>query len=205
MEFLENIEDLEALYGSPGEASLAKVADHLTPLYARWIMASKFCVLSTVGPDGTDGSPRGDEGSVVQALDAKTLLMPDWRGNNRMDSLRNIVSDGRVSLMFMIPGSNNVVRINGRARLTIDADILARFERKEGLPRSVIVIEIGEVYTQCARALMRSGTWSGVDESEGLPSAGDILREMTQGRIDGAKYDADWGARAAKTMWAAPE
>ena len=203
MEYVESIEALEALYGTPGEASLVKVARQMTPLYRKWIAASRFCVLSTVGPEGTDGSPRGDEGPVVRELDPQTLAMPDWRGNNRMDSLRNIVSDGRVSLMFMVPGSNTVVRVNGQARLTADPDLLKSFEHKGGVPRTVIVIKIAEIYTQCARALIRSGTWSGVDESAGLPSAGDILREMTDGRIDGATYDAEWGARAAKTMWGA--
>ncbi len=204
MASIETIEALEALYGTPGEASLVKVARQMTPLYRQWINASKLCVLSTVGVEGTDGSPRGDSGPVVRELDPQTLAMPDWRGNNRMDSLRNIVSDGRVSLMFIVPGSNNVVRVNGTAKLSVDPELLESFARKEGLPRSVIVVTIGEIYSQCARALMRAGTWSGVDESQGLPSVGDILREMTEGKIDGARYDEEWGARAAGTMWAEP-
>lgn len=203
MAFIETIEELETIYGEPGEASMVKVARQMTPLYRQWIASSKFCVLSTVGPEGTDGSPRGDEGPVVRELDPQTLAMPDWRGNNRADSLRNILRDGRVSLMFMVPGSNNVVRVNGTAKLSISADLLESFARKEGKPRSVIVVTIEEIYSQCARALIRSGTWSGVDESTGLPSVGDILREMTQGRIDGAAYDAEWAGRAASTMWGA--
>ncbi|MEM1161573.1 MAG: pyridoxamine 5'-phosphate oxidase family protein, partial [Pseudomonadota bacterium] len=123
MDFIESIAELETHYGAPGAPSLRKVADHLTPLYRKWVMASRFCVVTTVGPEGTDGSPRGDDGSVVKELNSKTLLMPDWRGNNRFDSLRNIVRDGRVSLMFMVPGSNNVVRINGEARLSADVDL----------------------------------------------------------------------------------
>jgi uncharacterized protein len=107
----------------PSPTSLAKVARRLTPLYRRWIEAARFCVLSTVGPEGTDGSPRGDDGPVVRVVDDRTLWLPDWRGNNRIDSLRNIVRDGRVSLMFMVPGSNNVVRVNGRAVLTDDPDV----------------------------------------------------------------------------------
>jgi PPOX class probable FMN-dependent enzyme len=206
MAFVESIEALEAIYGEPGEASLVKVARQMTPLYRQWINASKLCVLSTVGPDGTDGSPRGDAGPVVRELDPQTLAMPDWRGNNRMDSLRNIVTDGRVSLMFIVPGSNNVVRVNGTAKLSVEPDLLESFVRKEGRPRSVIVVTISEIYSQCARALMRSDTWSGVDESVGLPTVGDILREMTSGGIDGATYDAEWGARAAATTWgASPE
>lgn len=202
MEFVTDIAALEALYpAKPGPATTEKVARRLTPPYRRWIMASRFCVLSTVGPEGTDGSPRGDDRPVVQELDPGTLLLPDWRGNNRMDSLRNIVRDGRVSLMFMVPGSNNVVRVNGRARLSADPGLLERFSRPEGLPRSVIVIAVEEVYCQCARALLRAGLWDGDDQSAGLPSVGDILSDMTQGAIDGADYDREWPGRAAGTMW----
>ena len=200
MDFIEDIAALEALYGTPGQPSLRKVADHLTPLYRRWIMAARFAVLTTVGPAGTDGSPRGDDGPVVTELDPKTLAMPDWRGNNRLDSLRNIVSDGRVSLMFMVPGSNTVVRVNGTARLTADSALRARFERRGRQPATVIVIRIAEVYTQCARAVIRAGLWSR-DDAEGLPSAGDILAEVSKGEEGGAAYDAAWPARAAKTMW----
>ena len=201
MEFIDSIAALEALYGSPPSAAMSKVARRLTPLYQRWIMASKLCVLSTVGPEGTDASPRGDDGPVVQALDPGTLALPDWRGNNRIDSLRNIVRDDRVSLMFLVPGSNNVVRVNGTARLTADADLRARFEKQGRRPATVIVIAISEVYTQCARALMRAGTWAGGDESAGLPTVGEILAEMTEGAEGGEPYDAAWGARAAKTLW----
>ena len=200
MEWVEDIKALEALYGTPGAPALRKVATRLTPLYRQWIMASRFCVLSTVGPGGTDGSPRGDDGPVVTELDAQTLAMPDWRGNNRMDSLRNIVADGRVSLMFMVPGSDTVVRVNGQARVTTDDVLRARFDDRGRLPRSVIVIRIAEVYTQCSRAPMRARLWR-CDDSAGLPTVGQILAEQTNGAEGGAEYDAAWGARAAKTMW----
>lgn len=201
MEYLESIAALEALYGKPGEASLVKVADRLTPTYRAWIMQSRFCVLSTVGPEGTDGSPRGDDGPVVAELDASHLALPDWRGNNRLDTLRNIVTDGRISLMFMVPGSDNVVRVNGKARLTTDEALRARFARDGKLPATVIVVQIGEVYSQCARALMRARLWEAGDETEGLPTIGDMLKEMTSGAFDGESYDRDWPARAAKSLW----
>ncbi|MDA8747885.1 pyridoxamine 5'-phosphate oxidase family protein, partial [Litoreibacter sp.] len=137
MDYIKHVDELEAIYGAPGEASLVKVARQMTPMYRKWIMASRLCVLSTVGPDGTDGSPRGDDGPVVRELDAHTLAMPDWRGNNRMDSLRNIVVDGRVALMFFVPGSNNVVRVNGMARVTVDADLCGSFAQRGQHPRSV--------------------------------------------------------------------
>ncbi|APX10419.1 pyridoxamine 5'-phosphate oxidase family protein [Tateyamaria omphalii] len=200
MEFIEDIAALEALYGTPGAASLRKVAGHLTPLYASWIDRSRFVVLTTVGPDGTDGSPRGDDGPVVLQLDPKTLALPDWRGNQRLDSLRNIVSDGRVSLMFMVPGSNTVVRVNGVARLTADEDLRARFEQKGRHPATVIVVTLGEVYTQCARALIRAGLWSRND-ADGLPTPGEILAEVSKGEEGGKPYDDAWPERAARTMW----
>ena len=200
MNWIKDLVSLEGHYGTSEDASLRKVATQMTPLYRKWIMASRLCVLSTVGPDGTDGSPRGDDGSVVKELDEHTLAMPDWRGNNRLDSLRNIVVDGRVSLMFVIPGSNNVVRVNGIARLTDDVELQAQFERNNILPATVIVIKIVEIYSQCASAFMRTGTWSR-DDARGLPTVGEILAEMTDGEVGGLTYDAERGGRAAKTMW----
>jgi len=201
MEYVDTVEALEVIYGQPGEASLIKVAHKMTPTYRAWIARSRFCVLSTVGPEGTDGSPRGDEGPVVVELDAHTLALPDWRGNNRMDTLRNIIADERIALMFMVAGSNNVVRINGRARITTDADMLTRFEKGGKQPRSVIIIKIAEIYSQCARAVLRAGLWTDGDLSDGLPKMGEILKEMTDGAFDGETYDRDWGARAKDTMW----
>ncbi|MEO0938193.1 MAG: pyridoxamine 5'-phosphate oxidase family protein [Pseudomonadota bacterium] len=200
MQIIKDIAELEHIYGTPGAASLRKVVHRLTPLYAKWIAASRYCVLTTVGPDGTDGSPRGDDGPVVTPLDARTLLMPDWRGNNRMDSLRNIVADGRLSLMFMVPGSNRVVRLNGTGVVTTDPDMTGRFEVDGRHPRSVIVITIGEIYTQCARATIRAGLW-GRDDAAGLPTVGALLAEASSGEEGGAPYDDAWAARAAKTMW----
>jgi PPOX class probable FMN-dependent enzyme len=201
MDFIEDIEALEALYGTPSAAATRKVADRLTPEYRAWIARSRFLVLTTVGPEGSDGSPRGDDGPVVLELDERTLALPDWRGNDRIDSLRNIVRDGRVSLMFMIPGATNVIRVNGRARLTADEDLCARFERDGKRPRTVVVVRIAEVYSQCARALMRARLWTSGDESAGLPTVGQILAALTAGEVGGAAYDAEWPGRAAATMW----
>ncbi|MFY0636204.1 MAG: pyridoxamine 5'-phosphate oxidase family protein [Vannielia sp.] len=200
MSRIEDVAALEALYGQPGRRSLDKVADRLTPLYAKWIAASRFCVLSTVGPEGTDGSPRGDDGPVVEALDAQTLALPDWMGNNRMDSLRNIVRDGRVSLMFMVPGSTNVVRVNGTAVVSVDEGLRGRFGKEGKLPRSVVVVTIGEVYFQCAKAIMRSGLWRGEDESAGVPSAGELVREADAG-FDAESYDDGYAEYAKPRMW----
>ena len=201
MEYIETVEALHAHYGTPKPPAIRKVADRLTPAYRRWITASRLCMVSTVGPEGTDGSPRGDDGPVVLELDDRTLAMPDWRGNDRLDTLRNIVRDGRISLMFLVPGSNNVIRVNGTATVTADDDLRARFDRDGTLPRTVIVIAIAEVYSQCARALMRARTWSGADESTGLPRPGEILAELTDGEEGGLAYDREWPERAAKTLW----
>jgi PPOX class probable FMN-dependent enzyme len=198
---IETLEDLHALYGTPGDAALRKVADRLTPEYARWIERSRFCILSTVGPEGTDASPRGDDGPVVSPLDDRHLAMPDWRGNQRLDSLRNILRDPRVSLMFMVPGSNNVIRINGRAIVTADETLRDRLGRGDIRPATVIVIEIKEVYSQCARALVRSRLWTAGEESQGLPTVGQILAAMTDDEVGGERYDAEWAGRAIKTLW----
>lgn len=198
---ISTITALEALYGTPKPAATDKVARRMTPEFRTWIERSRFCILSTVGPEGTDASPRGDDGAVVTELDAGTLAMPDWRGNDRIDSLRNIVRDPRVSVMFFVSGSNNVVRLNGKAFVTDDADVVARFEKHGKTPRTVTVIQIEELYTQCARALMRSGLWTSGDESAGLPTVGDILAALTDGRVGGKAYDEEWPHRAAKSMW----
>ena len=198
---IDSIAALETIYATPpSEAALVKVTPGLTPAYRAWIERSRFCVLTTVGPEGTDGSPRGDEGPVCLVADDRTLLLPDWHGNNRVDSLRNIVRDGRVSLMFMIPGSTSVIRVNGTAHLTTAPDALARFDRDGTLPRTVIVIALAEVYAQCARAILRAGLWTTGDTSLGLPSVGQMIEDAKAG-FDAARYDAEWPARAARTMW----
>jgi len=198
---IETLNDLTALYGAPSPRSLTKVVDRLTPAYRAWIGRSRFAVLATVGEEGTDASPRGDDGPVVEIADDRTLLLPDWRGNNRLDSLRNIVTDGRVSLMFMVTGSDTVVRVNGRAVLTADAAMTGRFSRKGKAPATVIVITLEEAYFQCAKALMRAGLWSrGQADTEGLPGAGDFLKEQNAD-LDAAAYDEAYPQEARARMW----
>ncbi|MDF0603578.1 pyridoxamine 5'-phosphate oxidase family protein [Psychromarinibacter sp. C21-152] len=201
MTWIADVAALEAIYPEPPvQTSLDKVAPRLTPLYRRWIMASRFCILTTVGPEGTDASPRGDDGPVVAELDPQTLALPDWRGNNRIDSLRNIVRDGRVSLMFLVRGSKNVVRVNGRARLTADPAMTGRFEQRGRHPRAVIVVGIAEVYFQCAKAVMRADLWSGTDDSGAVPTAGEMIREADAG-FDAEGYDAGYPDHAKARMW----
>lgn len=200
MKAIKTITELEAIYGEPIPASVTKVCKTLTPKYQQWIEASRFLILSTVGPEGTDASPRGDDGPVVQILDDSTLLLPDWRGNNRIDSLRNIVRDDRVSLMFMVPGSNNVVRVNGTATITDDRAMTQRFEKKGKLPRTVIMITVTEIYFQCAKALMRSKLWASDDESARVPTAGEFVKEQ-QADFDAEGYDSGYAEYAKGRMW----
>lgn len=200
---IRTMEELEALYGRPNDSSLRKVAHRITPDYARIIAAAPFCALATVGPEGLDCSPRGDAHGLVRIQDETTLLLPDRRGNNRIDSLRNIIRDPRVALMFLIPGSGNALRINGRAHLVADAALLDSFSVEGARPRSVTVVTVQEVYFQCARAIIRAGLWDAASQSraEGLPTPGKILAGMTAGEVGGEAYDREWPERARASMW----
>ncbi|MFZ3005656.1 MAG: pyridoxamine 5'-phosphate oxidase family protein [Phenylobacterium sp.] len=203
MPALTTIEDLEALYGLPGPSSTLKELDHLNAEYRAVIAASPFAAVATVGPEGLDCSPRGDAGEVVRIKDAKTLLLPDRRGNNRADSLRNIVRDPRVALLFLIPGSGSTMRVNGRAELRTDIELLEAFRMEGQPPRCVIVISIETVFFQCARAVIRADLWNPakhVDPAR-LPSAGQMLSAASSGAQGGDAYDAEWPARAAASMW----
>ena len=201
MTWITSIEELEAHYGTPKPPALVKVADYITPQYRAWIEASSFCALATVGPEGTDCSPRGDAGKVAVVADERTLHIPDRRGNDRIDTLRNIVRDPRVSLMFLIPGSATVIRINGAGRVNVSEDLLAAYEKDGKRPRSVIVVSTHEIYFQCARAVMRADLWNESPEVADLPSPGDILSAMSDGNVGGPDYDREWPARAQRSMW----
>ncbi|MCB1446598.1 MAG: pyridoxamine 5'-phosphate oxidase family protein [Rhizobiaceae bacterium] len=202
MRRIETVEELKALYGMPVEASIIKVRPSLTLAYRRMIEASPFVALATAGPEGLDCSPRGDAAQVVHVEDERTILMPDWRGNNRVDSLANIVRDPRVALMFLVPGSNTAMRVNGRAIVAVESALVERFEMDGRHPRSVIVITIEEVHCQCARALIRSDLWNPdkFADLKQLPTVGQMMVEIKQG-FDGAAYDREWPGRAAGTMW----
>lgn len=201
MKSINSIEQLEALYGTPGEAALAKELDRLTPAYRRYIEAAPFLALATTGPQGLDCSPRGETPAVVHIRDDKTLHLPDRRGNNRLDSLHNIVRDPRVAPMFLIPGSDNTLRVSGTARLLVETSLLERYAIEGKTPRAVIEIDILRVYFQCARALMRANLWAPDAPRPTLPSAGDMLKEAMGGRFDGEGYDKDWPERAKRSMW----
>jgi uncharacterized protein len=203
MAIVGTIEQLEAIYGQTNEASTVKVADEITPSYRVLIDRSPFAVLATSGPEGLDCSPRGDLPGFVRIDDERTLMMPDRRGNNRVDSLRNIVRDPRIALLFLIPGAGSTLRVNGRAHVSVDPDLLASFRVEGRAPRSVIVMTVDEIYFQCARAIVRSDLWNPDKrvDPESLPTPGQILAEMSENRVGGADYDRAWPERARQTLW----
>lgn len=202
MTIIRTPEALREIYQGVSEASLVKITSALTADYRRMIEASPFMALATVGPEGLDCSPRGDRGAVVRVEDEKTLAIPDWRGNNRIDSLMNIVRDPRVALLFLIPGSNTAIRVNGRAVVSVDAGLLDSFEMDGKHPRTVVLVTIDEVYFQCARAIMRADLWNPERfvDPKSLPTPGDLL-QAAKADFDKERYDREWPERAAKTMW----
>jgi len=203
MSIIATIEQLEAIYGQPNDASTVKVANRVTPQYRVLIDKSPFAALATCGPEGLDCSPRGDLAGFVRVHDEKTLMMPDRRGNNRVDSLRNIVRDPRVALLFLIPGAGSTLRVNGRAQVSADAGLLASFGMEGKAPRTVIVMTVDEIYFQCARAIVRSELWNPdrhVDPKS-LPTPGQILAEMSDNLVGGEDYDRAWPERARQSLW----
>lgn len=200
MSIVKTEAELDAIYGGVSEASLVKEIDFLSEGYQAFVTHSPFAILSTVGPEGTDASPRGDKPGFVHIASPRELLMPDRRGNNRIDSLRNIVRDPRCSLMFMVPGNANVLRVNGLAEIDVDPELCARFDIDGKSPRSVVRLRIEKAYFQCARAIMRADLW-GDHDAPHLPTPGQLMKEITNGSFDGATYDREWPARAKTSLW----
>jgi PPOX class probable FMN-dependent enzyme len=203
MSTIASVEQLEALYGQPGDASLVKEVDHVTPHYRRLIEASPFVVLATAGPEGLDCSPRGDQPGFVRVHDQRTLMLPDRMGNNRIDSLRNIVCDPRLALLFMIPGAGTTLRVNGRAVLSVEPELLASFAVDNKQPRSIIVMTVETIFFQCARAIVRSALWDPARhvDAKALPSPGEILAALSGNKVGGEAYDQAWPERARKSLW----
>jgi uncharacterized protein len=201
--FINDLATLETLFDMVGEVSIKKEVSYLHPAYQAMISASPFAVLATVGPDGLDISPRGDPPGFIHIQDEHTLLLPERRGNNRIDSLRNIISDPRVALFFMIPGVGETLRVNGRARISIAPDLLQRFLMQGKLPKCVLKISVETVFFQCARAIQRSKIWEGIpdDVRKTVPTPGAILEALTDSAIDGANYDRELPARQKSTLY----
>jgi PPOX class probable FMN-dependent enzyme len=198
---ITTVAQLEALYGAPAQPSVIKETDRLTPAYRALIEASPFVVLASAGAQGLDCSPRGDAAGFVRVADENTLLLPDRRGNNRIDTLRNVVVDPRVALLVMVPGHGETLRINGRAEISVAPDLLKSFAVDGKSPRSVLVIAIERVYFQCARAVMRSRLWNAAPANSELPSAGEMLRQASGSEFDGLTYDAGLASRQKSTLY----
>lgn len=203
MGVVRTIDELEAIYGEKVPAATLKEVDHLTPLHRAYVEASPFVVVASAGPEGLDCSPRGDPAGFVRVADERTLLIPDRRGNNRVDTLRNIVTDGRVGLLFLVPGVGVTLRVNGTAVLDDDEELRASFTHQGKVPATVIVVTTESVYTQCPKALIRGRLWDPEqhrDPSE-LPTVGQIMDLLTDGAFDGAAYDAGYPERVRRTIY----
>ena len=200
---VSDLATLEGLYGEALQPSLLKEVDHIHAVYRPFIEHAPFVVLATSGPGGLDVTPRGDPPGFVHIEDTRTLLMPDRRGNNRLDSLRNILVDSRVALLFLIPGIGETLRVNGRASIVITPALMERFAIDGKQPRSVLHIAVDTVYFQCSKALVRSGLWKPEAQvpRSALPSTGTMLAETSRWQIDGAAYDRAAPARTIETLY----
>jgi PPOX class probable FMN-dependent enzyme len=197
-------EQLEALYSdAPYGPAVFKETDRITPQYRKLIEAAPFAVIATCGPEGLDCSPRGDPPGFVRVADERTVIIPDRRGNNRIDSLRNLVRDPRISLLFLIPGVGEAMRINGRARISTDPELTASFAMNGKVPKCVLVVTVERAYFQCTKAIIRSKLWDpkSVVDRKTLPTPGSILAELTDGKMGGPKHDEAAPARIKETIY----
>ncbi|WP_038265059.1 pyridoxamine 5'-phosphate oxidase family protein [Xenorhabdus cabanillasii] len=198
-----DITTLKQIYGKPAAPSVFKETDHIHPIYRPFIESAPFAALATTGKKGMDVSPRGDQPGFIHIKDEKTLILPDRRGNNRIDSLRNILHDNRVALLLLIPGIGETLRINGRAEILITPEILERFAYRNVLPNSVLRITVDAVFFQCSRAIIRSGLWDASTQIErsALPSPGRILKELSKNEFDDVGYDAELPQRLKDNLY----
>jgi PPOX class probable FMN-dependent enzyme len=200
---IRDLPSLEALYGDVNETSALKEITYLHPHYAAFVKASPFCVLATAGPHGLDASPRGDPAGFVEIVDDKTLILADRRGNNRIDSLRNILADPHVALLFMVPGIGETLRVNGTAEISADPEMLAARTMNGKPPRTLLIVHIESVFFQCSRALIRSELWNPERQlpRSALPSTGQMLAAVTDQRIDAETYDRELPPRLKTTLY----
>jgi uncharacterized protein len=197
------LEQLEALYGQPYGPSLVKEIDHISPAYRKMIEAAPFVAIATGAPEGLDCSPKGDAPGFVRILDDKTLAIPDRPGNNRIDGMRNILCDPRIAVLFLIPGVGETLRVNGRASISIDPDLMASFAVNDKLPRSVLVVHIDSIFFHCSKAIVRSKLWDEATkiDRKSLPSTGAIIAEVSAGKFGGETYDRDAPARIKAMLY----
>lgn len=200
---ITTLQQLEAIYGEPRRVAVLKEVGEITDGYAKLIAAAPFVAIATSGPEGLDCSPKGDPAGFVRILDRKTLAIPDRPGNSRIDGMRNLIRDPRIALLFLIPGIGETLRVNGRAAISVDPDLLESFAIGGKLPRSVLIVTVESVYFHCSKAIARSKLWSEeakVDRSA-LPSTGSIIGELTDGKFGGAAYDRELPARIQAELY----
>lgn len=203
MPIIDSIEQLESIYGKPAEPSVVKEVNYLTGEYRALIEASPMMILATCGPEGLDCTPRGDVRGFVRIVDERTIVFPDRRGNNRIDSLRNIVRDSRVATLFLIPGIGTTLRVNGRATISTESELLESSAVDGKLPRTAVIVSIESVFFHCARSIVRSRLWDPetfIGSTE-VPSPGRMLASLSGGSLGGSKYDEEWPKRAEETLW----
>ncbi|HTH60026.1 MAG TPA: pyridoxamine 5'-phosphate oxidase family protein [Paraburkholderia sp.] len=200
---LTTIAELEALYGQPHERSIRKEIGYVNDAYRRFIELSPFVILATAGPDGLDCSPRGDAPGFVRIVDERTLALPDRIGNNRVDSLRNVIVEPHVALLFIVPGGGETLRVNGRGRVETDAALLDSFAVDGKLPRSVLMIDVDAVYFHCSKAMVRSKLWDPARhvEPSRLPSAGEMHRSISGDTFDARAYDVELAERIRTRLY----
>jgi uncharacterized protein len=193
--------ELREVIGSPNETVLSKISDHVNELTRQFVERSPYVCIATVAPDGgLDVSPRGDASGFVRILDERTLLIPDRPGNRIADSLTNLLVDPRIGLLFLIPGIGDTFRVNGRALITDDTDLLAASVVEGKPPKLGLLVAIEEAYTQCSKASIRSEIWNPERhiERDQLPSSGAILRSLTTAEFDAEEYDRERAGRYAR-------
>jgi PPOX class probable FMN-dependent enzyme len=195
-------DQLRAVYDQPLEGPLKKVTHRIEATARAWIAASPFCILSTVGARGVHATPRGDAPGFVAVEPDGSLLIPDRRGNNRLDAYRDILEDNRVSVIFMVPGASEVLRVHGTARITTDPALCARFVERGKAPATVLVVSVTELFMQCAKSIMRSRLWGGAPRPAGLPTMGQLIAShRADGAVDPAAYDREAPERLNQTMY----
>jgi len=200
---IKTIEQLERLYGEPRPVAVLKEVEEITPSYAKLIEAAPFVAIATTGPEGLDCSPKGDPAGFIRILDKRTLAIPDRPGNNRIDGMRNLVRDPRIALLFLIPGVGETLRVNGRAAISVDPDLLQSFAIGGKLPRAVMVVTVERIYFHCSKAIVRSKLWSESTKVEraSLPSTGTIIAELSNGKFGGESYDREAPARIQAELY----
>ena len=200
---IKTIEQLERLYGEPRPVAVLKEVEEITPSYAMLIEAAPFVAIATTGPEGLDCSPKGDPAGFIRILDKKTLAIPDRPGNNRIDGMRNLVRDPRIALLFLIPGIGETLRVNGRAAISVDPDLLQSFAIGGKLPRAVTLVTVERIYFHCSKAIVRSKLWSESTKIEraSMPSTGTIIAELSNGKFGGESYDREAPARIQAELY----